>query len=104
MLANYFGIQKSDLIEDKCENEKSSKLPQLNPRDERNIKKKLESVLNDLMPDNALTYYDGDEPMSNEDKELLHISLENTMRLAKQKFTSKKYRKGLTMNGYKRYC
>jgi len=97
MLANYFGIQKSDLIEDKCENEKSSKLPQLNSRDERSIKKKLESVLNDLMPDNALAYYDGDEPMSDEDKELLRISLENTMRLAKQmakqKFTPKKFKK-----------
>ena len=76
---------------------KTNKLPQLNSRDERNIKKKLESVLNDLMPDNALAYYDGDEPMSDEDKELLRISLENTMRLAKQmakqKFTPKKFKK-----------
>lgn len=75
----------------------TSKLPQLNTRDERSIKKKLESVLNDLMPDNALAYYDGDEPMSDEDKELLRISLENTMRLAKQmakqKFTPNKFKK-----------
>lgn len=32
----------------------------------------------------ALAFYDGEEPMSEEDKELLRISLKNTMRLAKQ--------------------
>jgi len=76
----------------------STKLPPLTAKDERSIQKRLESVLNDLMPGNsALAYYDGDEPMSDEDKELLRISLENTMRLAKQmakqKFTPKIYRK-----------
>jgi transcriptional regulator with XRE-family HTH domain len=73
-------------------------LPPLTTKDERSIQKRLESVLDDLMPNNnALAYYDGDEPMSDDDKELLRISLENTMRLAKQmakqKFTPKKYRK-----------
>lgn len=73
-------------------------LPPLTAKDERSIEKRLESVLHDLMPGNsALAYYDGDEPMSDEDKELLRISLENTLRLAKQmakqKFTPKKYRK-----------
>lgn len=73
-------------------------LPPLTAKDERSIQKRLESVLHDLMPGNsALAYYDGDEPMSDEDKELLRISLENTLRLAKQmakqKFTPKKYRK-----------
>ena len=73
-------------------------LPSLTAKDERSIQKRLESVLHDLMPGNsALAYYDGDEPMSDEDKELLRISLENTLRLAKQmakqKFTPKKYRK-----------
>nr|NSL49308.1 transcriptional regulator [Dendrosporobacter quercicolus DSM 1736] len=67
-------------------------------KDERSIKKRLESILTDLTPGNSgLAYYDGDEPMSDEDKELLRISLENTIRLAKQmakqKFTPKKYRK-----------
>lgn len=73
-------------------------LPPLTAKDERSIQKRLESVLNDLMPNNnAIAYYDGEEPLSDEDKELLRISLENTMRLAKQmakqKFTPKKYRK-----------
>lgn len=76
----------------------SNALPPLTSKDERSIQKRLESVLNDLMPGNsAIAYYDGEEPMSDEDKELLRISLENTMRLAKQmakqKFTPKKYRK-----------
>jgi transcriptional regulator with XRE-family HTH domain len=113
-IADHFGLQKSNIIEDNGldsiykihDNGKTNKtfqdkhissLPLLNSRDERSIKKKLESVLNDLMPDNALAYYDGDEPMSDEDKELLRISLENTMRLAKQmakqKYTPKKFKK-----------
>ncbi|WP_434132695.1 helix-turn-helix domain-containing protein [Sporomusa sphaeroides] len=76
----------------------NNSLPPLTTKDERSIQKRLESVLNDLMPGNsAIAYYDGEEPMSEEDKELLRISLENTMRLAKQmakqKFTPKKYRK-----------
>ncbi|MBU2703598.1 transcriptional regulator with XRE-family HTH domain [Sporomusaceae bacterium BoRhaA] len=76
----------------------SSKMPTLTAKDERSIQKRLEAVLNDLMPgNNALAYYDGEEPMTDEDKELLRISLENTMKLAKQmakqKFTPKKYRK-----------
>jgi transcriptional regulator with XRE-family HTH domain len=96
LMANYFGIQKSDLIEERNESSKNT-LPPLTPKDERSIQKRLESVLNDLMPENnAMAYFDGDEPMSDDDKELLRISLENTMRLAKQmakqKFTPKKHR------------
>ncbi|SEP04074.1 helix-turn-helix domain-containing protein [Propionispora vibrioides] len=95
MLANYFGIQKSDLIEEKKE---TASLPPLTAKDEHSIQKRLESLLTDLMPGNsAIAYYDGEEPMSEDDKELLRISLENTLRLAKQmakqKFTPKKYRK-----------
>lgn len=76
----------------------NNSLPPLTSKDERSIQKRLESVLNDLMPgNNSLAYYDGEEPMSDEDKELLRISLENTMRLAKQmakhKFTPNKYKK-----------
>ncbi|SFM14329.1 helix-turn-helix transcriptional regulator [Pelosinus propionicus] len=113
-IADHFGLQKSNIIEDNgldniyqmhdngrvntvFQSKLANSLPALNPRDERSIKKKLESVLNDLMPENALAYYDGDEPMSDEDKELLRISLENTMRLAKQmakqKFTPNKFKK-----------
>lgn len=107
-IADHFGLQKSNIIEDdgldtlgnnnKSLNITKATLPPLTSKDERSIQKRLESVLNDLMPGNSgLAFYDGEEPMSEEDKELLRISLENTMRLAKQmakqKFTPKKYRK-----------
>lgn len=86
------------LVNDSITQKTPTPLPPLTAKDERSIEKRLESVLHDLMPGNsALAYYDGDEPMSDEDKELLRISLENTLRLAKQmakqKFTPKKYRK-----------
>lgn len=73
-------------------------LPTLTTRDERSIQKRIQAILDDLAPSNsAMAYFDGDEPMTDEDRELLRISLENTMRLAKQmakqKFTPKKYRK-----------
>lgn len=72
-------------------------LPHLTKRDERQIQKKLEALLDDLDPAAGVAYYNDEEPISDEDKELLRISLENTLRLtkqlAKQKFTPKKYRK-----------
>lgn len=73
-------------------------LPTLTPKDERSIQKRIQAILDDLAPSNsAMAYFDDEEPMSDEDRELLRISLENTMRLAKQmakqKFTPKKYRK-----------
>jgi transcriptional regulator with XRE-family HTH domain len=77
----------------------NSDLPPLTAKDERNIQKRIQAILDDLSPDSnsAMSYFDGEEPMSDEDRELLRISLENTMRLAKQmakqKFTPKKYRK-----------
>lgn len=77
--------------------QQNTPLPPLTVKDERSIQKRIESILNDLMPENGLAYYNGDAPMSDEDRELLRISLENTLRLAKQmakqKFTPKKYRK-----------
>lgn len=103
LLAKALEISPLSLVGiDEDENQKthvnSNHLPPLTQKDERSIQKRLESVLNDLMPGNgALAFYDGEEPMSEEDKELLRISLENTMRLAKQmakqKYTPKKYRK-----------
>lgn len=72
-------------------------LPLLTDQEERNIQKKLSSIIEGLAPDSGLAFYDDEQPMTEEDKELLRISLENTLRLArqmaKQKFTPKKYRK-----------
>lgn len=64
-------------------------------KDEKDIAKKLEEMMNDLDSDSGLSFMG--EPMDEEDRELLRISLENTLRMsremAKKKFTPKKYRK-----------
>lgn len=67
----------------------------LTEKDERDIAIKLEAMMNDLDSDSSLSFMG--EPMDDEDRELLRISLENTLRMsremAKKKFTPKKYRK-----------
>lgn len=67
----------------------------LTAREERDIAKDLERMLSDLESNEALAFHG--EPIDEESKELLRISLENSMRLAKQlakqKFTPKKYQK-----------
>lgn len=63
--------------------------------EERDIARELERIMESLDSDAALAF-DG-EPLDEQDKELLRVSLENSIRLArqlaKQKFTPKKYRK-----------
>lgn len=74
-----------------------SKMPYytLNDKDERDIALDLERMLADLESDTALAF--NGEPMDEETKRLFAISLENSMRLAKEmakkKFTPKKFRK-----------
>lgn len=67
----------------------------LSPKEERDIAKDLEKMLSDLESGEALAFHG--EPLDDESKELLRISLENSLRLAKQvakqKFTPKKHRK-----------
>lgn len=71
-------------------------LPELSNRNERDIQKDLQRTLDSLENSCEGLMFDG-EPIDDETKELLKISLENSMRLAKQiakqKFTPKKYRK-----------
>lgn len=75
-----------------------SKLPELTEQDERDIARDLERMLNALDTEGGYAAFDGRdiEEMDEEDKELLKASLENSLRLAKrmakQKFTPKKYR------------
>lgn len=71
-------------------------LPELTPRDELQIAKELESMMNDLDAQTDFAAHGGtieDE----EDRELLRASLLTTMKLAKQlakkKYTPKKFRK-----------
>ncbi|MED3785207.1 helix-turn-helix transcriptional regulator [Geobacillus stearothermophilus] len=75
------------------------KLPELTEKDERDVQKELEKIINGLKTGSGFAAFGGmdiDE-LDEEDRELLIASLENSLRLAKriakQKFTPKKYRK-----------
>ena len=90
MLADYFGIEKSDLLEDKSQTN-----PVLNKRDERDIMKRLKQTLEDVETDQDALMFDG-EIMDERTRELLKASIENSITLAKidaKKFTPNKYRK-----------
>lgn len=67
----------------------------LNKKDEKDIQKTLNNTLEKLEQGQDGLMFDG-EPLDDETRELLKISLENSIRLAKQiakkKFTPKKYR------------
>ena len=84
-IADHFGIQKSNIIED---NGLQSQSVPLTPRDERQIAADLDSK-------NAMAAMGGTVE-DDEDRELLKASLQATMRLAKkiakEKYTPKKYR------------
>lgn len=75
-----------------------AKLPGLTEKDERDIAKDLEKIIDSLENKDGYSQFDGQtiEDMDDEDRELLIASLETSMRLAKQiakrKFTPKKYR------------
>lgn len=68
----------------------------LTAKDERDIARDLERMMNDLDANHALAFYGEEMELDEEEKELLRASMEQTMRLAKQlakkKFTPKKYR------------
>lgn len=91
-IADHFGIQKSNIIED---NGLQSPSITLTPRDERQIAADLEKMLADLDSQNAMAAMGGTVE-DDEDRELLKASLQATMRLAKkiakEKYTPKKYR------------
>ena len=67
----------------------------LTARDQRDISKKLEETLRQLEHGQDGLMFDG-EPIDDETRELLYISLKNSLelskRMAKQKYTTKKYR------------
>ena len=91
-IADYLGVTVDYFFTSTKEN-----TPTLTKKDERDIAKQMESMLGQLdgSGDDALMF-DG-EPLDEETKELLRASLKNqlemTKRLAKQKYTPKKYRK-----------
>ena len=70
--------------------------PSLNRRDERDIEKRLEETLNQLEGEQGGLMFSG-APMDDSTRELLILSLRNSMEIAKhaakQKYTPKKYSK-----------
>ncbi|MDA7025019.1 helix-turn-helix transcriptional regulator [Bacillus sp. CLL-7-23] len=79
--------------------EKETFEPDLTAKDERDIQKELKKIIEGLEGNNGYAAFDGNtiDDMDEEDRELLIASLENSLRLAKriakQKYTPKKYRK-----------
>lgn len=75
-----------------------SSVPYLTSKDERDIQKELQKMIDGLDSKSGYAAFDGGtlEGMDEEDRELLIASLENSLRLAKrlakQKFTPNKYR------------
>lgn len=68
----------------------------LTEKDQKEIDKELEEMISNLDSESGYSKYNDGDPMTDEDRELLKISLENSLRVAKQlakkKFTPKKYR------------
>lgn len=91
-LAEFFGVSVDNILR----GYEKTPVPGLTTKDERDISKKLEETLRDLEEQQDALMFDG-EPMDNVTRELLIASLRNSMeigkRLAKEKFTPKKYRK-----------
>lgn len=97
MMANFFGVSKADLVEPPASApappapQKSDGLPELNARDEREI----ELDLADMMHSVAMANYTA--PGEKEDAEALEAALRFAMvqakRMAKKKYTPRKYRK-----------
>ncbi|MES5957523.1 helix-turn-helix transcriptional regulator [Bacillus fungorum] len=92
-IAQYFDVSTDYLL-----GRTEKKYWELTEKDEKDVQKKLEEIIEDMSKADALAFSKGSEPMSEETKQLLIISLENSLRLgkemAKRKFTPKKYRNG----------
>ncbi|MGM0973365.1 MAG: helix-turn-helix domain-containing protein [Bacillota bacterium] len=94
-LADYFDVSTDYLLgrTDK------KRYYDLTEKDEKDIQKELQKMIEGLDAKNAYAAFDGGafDDLDEEDRQLLIASWENTLRLtkklAKQKFTSKKYRK-----------
>lgn len=89
-LSAYFDVSINYLMT----GETNSDIMPLNTKDENDIAKRLESTLSALDTQEALMF--SGEPLDDTTRELLKVSLENSIRIAKvnakQKFTPKKYR------------
>ena len=81
---------------DEVYGEETKKAPDLTEKDERDIERRLSAMIADLSGPTDGLMFDG-EPIDDETRQLLEVSLRNQLeiskRIAKQKFTPKKYRK-----------
>ncbi|MBZ9536510.1 helix-turn-helix transcriptional regulator [Cytobacillus oceanisediminis] len=95
-IAEALNINVSNLLDE--EEKENSFEPKLTEKDERDIQKELQKMIDGLEGKNGYAHFNGQsiDDMDQEDRELLISSLENSLRiakrLAKQKFTPKKYR------------
>jgi len=91
-LGEFFNVSVDYLLRGEQYHEK---MPALTSKDERDISKKLEEALSQLESSQEGLMFQG-EPLDDATKELIAISLRNSLemgkRLAKQKFTPKKYK------------
>ena len=91
-LGEFFNVSVDYLLRGEQYHEKT---PALTAKDERDISKKLEEALSQFESSQEGLMFQG-EPLDDATKELIAISLRNSLemgkRLAKQKFTPKKYK------------
>lgn len=92
IVADYFGVTTDYLLT----GEETKKAPALTEKDERDIERRLSAMIADLSGPTDGLMFDG-EPIDDETRQLLEVSLRNQLeiskRIAKQKYTPKKYRK-----------
>lgn len=93
-ICSVLSIDRSDLMATPAPAAASP--PGLTARDERDIERRLDAIMNDLAPGTGLAFYDG-QKLTDSERDLLRISLKNSMELvrsmAKERFTPKKYKK-----------
>lgn len=91
-LADYFGVTTDYLLN----GNETKNAPDLTEKDRRDIERRLSAMIADLSGPTDGLMFDG-EPIDDETRQLLEVSLRNQLeiskRIAKQKFTPKKYRK-----------
>lgn len=91
--AKVLQVRPTFIMTGEPESPETQKTPALNKKDERDIKKKMDEML-EMFDSNDALMFDG-EPLDDETRQLLRDSYENQLRLTKQlakaKFTPKKY-------------
>jgi transcriptional regulator with XRE-family HTH domain len=94
-LAEYFGVSVDYLLgRTDVRTPTQPWRPAITPKDEKDIAKDLERIMSDLTQADGLMFYN--EPMTDEDKQLIKEAIEFGLKIAKvrnkERFTPKKYR------------